>query len=176
MMMRAVDGTVLIGEHSFGSSGNPRTYELGNGVSVTLPSWKAMTLDGKPFEGIGIAPDIEIIAKPADLEWEDTLLMKAIEVIESKSMEPVTVADVERLVGISGRTLRHAFEVEFGVSPKQYVMAFRLNKVRSRLLNRDHLGEPITDIANEWGFWHMGQFARDYRRMFGELPSQTIAG
>ena len=82
MMMRAVEGTVLIGEHSFGSSGNPRAYELGNGVSVTLPSWKAMTLDGEPFEGIGIAPDIEIIAQPADLEWEDTLLTKAVEVID----------------------------------------------------------------------------------------------
>ena len=24
------------------------------------------------------------------------------------------------------------------------------------------------------GFWHMGQFARDYQRHFGELPSQSV--
>jgi len=29
-------------------------------------------------------------------------------------------------------------------------------------------------VANAWGFWHMGQFARDYRRLFGELPSDTL--
>ncbi|MCK5375915.1 MAG: helix-turn-helix domain-containing protein, partial [Acidobacteria bacterium] len=32
----------------------------------------------------------------------------------------------------------------------------------------------VTDVANNWGFWHMGQFAADYRKMFGELPSQTL--
>lgn len=24
------------------------------------------------------------------------------------------------------------------------------------------------------GYWHMSQFASDYRRMFGELPSDTL--
>ena len=35
--------------------------------------------------------------------------------------------------------------------------------------------EGVADIANGWGFWHMGQFAADYRRQFGELPSETLA-
>jgi len=29
-------------------------------------------------------------------------------------------------------------------------------------------------IANQYGFWHMGQFAKDYNNLFGELPSETI--
>ena len=32
----------------------------------------------------------------------------------------------------------------------------------------------IADVANEWGFWHMGQLAADYRRHFGENPSETL--
>jgi len=32
----------------------------------------------------------------------------------------------------------------------------------------------VTDVANSWGFWHMGQFAADFRRQFGELPSETV--
>ena len=34
-------------------------------------------------------------------------------------------------------------------------------------------GQAIIDAASRWGFWHMGQFAADYRRKFGELPSET---
>jgi len=32
----------------------------------------------------------------------------------------------------------------------------------------------IGTIANRCGFWHMGRFAADYRRLFGELPSETL--
>jgi AraC family ethanolamine operon transcriptional activator len=31
----------------------------------------------------------------------------------------------------------------------------------------------VQDIAARWGFWHLSHFANDYRRMFGELPSET---
>ena len=63
----------------------------------------------------------------------------------------------------------------FGVSPKQYLQIYRLNQVQRRL---QHSRDSETTVAREaeaWGFWHMGQFSRDYRRMFGELPSQTLA-
>ena len=32
----------------------------------------------------------------------------------------------------------------------------------------------ISDAANAWGYWHLGQFAADFRNMFGELPSKTL--
>jgi len=32
----------------------------------------------------------------------------------------------------------------------------------------------VQDIAARWGFWHLSHFANDYRRMFGELPSETL--
>ena len=34
----------------------------------------------------------------------------------------------------------------------------------------------VVDIANAWGFWHSGQFAADYKQLFGELPSTTLKG
>jgi AraC-like DNA-binding protein len=60
-------------------------------------------------------------------------------------------------------------------SPKAYLQAQRLMGVR-RMLRATGAEVPISDIANEWGLWHMGQFAADYRRHFGELPSETIRG
>ena len=76
-------------------------------------------------------------------------------------------------MGVSERTLRYAFREQLGVSPKQYLQLVRLGGVR-RNLQLAAAGVKIVDVANRWGFWHMGQFAADYRRQFGELPSETL--
>ena len=57
----------------------------------------------------------------------------------------------------------------------QYVLAYRLNQVRRKLLREPPVRGKISDVANEFGFWHMGDFASHYRRFFGELPSETFA-
>jgi len=59
------------------------------------------------------------------------------------------------------------------VTPKQYLQATRLGCVRKELC-RNGSAVKITDVAAEWSFWHMGKFAADYRRQFGELPSETL--
>jgi hypothetical protein len=33
----------------------------------------------------------------------------------------------------------------------------------------------VKSIALSHGFWHLGQFAHDYRATFGEAPSETLA-
>jgi AraC family transcriptional regulator, ethanolamine operon transcriptional activator len=32
----------------------------------------------------------------------------------------------------------------------------------------------VQRIASHWGFWHAGQFAHDYKQLFGENPSDTL--
>jgi AraC family ethanolamine operon transcriptional activator len=34
----------------------------------------------------------------------------------------------------------------------------------------------VQEIAQRWGFWHTGELAASYQRLFGELPSQTFNG
>jgi hypothetical protein len=62
LMMRAVPGCVLVGEASYGSSGNPQPHGLPNGVIVNVPSWKALTAEGQVFEGKGLKPEVEVKA------------------------------------------------------------------------------------------------------------------
>jgi hypothetical protein len=78
LMMKQVPGCKLIGERSYGSSGNPRAHELPNGVTVFLPSWKAMTADKRPFEGEGIKPDVPVKAGSEDFERGDPVLEAAL--------------------------------------------------------------------------------------------------
>ncbi|MHC4648740.1 MAG: S41 family peptidase, partial [Planctomycetota bacterium] len=58
LMMKQVPKCKLVGDRSYGSSGNPKSFDLGNGVTVWLPSWKALRPDGSCFEGEGIKPDV----------------------------------------------------------------------------------------------------------------------
>lgn len=75
--------------------------------------------------------------------------------------------------GVSERSLRRLFHDRYGISPKNYLIRTRLNYVRRDLKDCSNVREKIADIANNHGFWHMGQFAADYRKLFGELPSET---
>ena len=87
----------------------------------------------------------------------------------SRPGTPVTIEDVCREVGMSRRTLQYCFQTMLGISPLEFLRAVRLNGVR-RLLKTS---ASVTDAAAHWGFWHLSYFSRDYRLMFGELPSQT---
>ena len=100
---------------------------------------------------------------------------KALEIIADHATKPITVAEVEKVCGASGRTLRYGFEETFGLSPKQYLQNYRLNGVHQTLLRSRSTDTKVADATNEWGFWHMGQFAADFRNLFGELPSETLA-
>lgn len=98
---------------------------------------------------------------------------KAAELLHDATLAPQTVAELCRMLGVSGPTLYRGFMEEFGVSPKQYLKARLLNGVRGDLL-ASGTGTKVHEVANRWGFWHMGQFSRDYRQHFEELPSQTL--
>lgn len=79
LMAKALPTCEVIGERSYGSSGNPRPHDLGNGVIVYLPSWKALRLDGSVVEGQGVAPDREVRADPAALRaGRDPILTAAL--------------------------------------------------------------------------------------------------
>ena len=85
-----------------------------------------------------------------------------------------SVEELCRIFKVNERTLRRVFSEWYGVSPKQYLLALRLNGVRKDLFKSNTATSKVCDIANRWGFWHMGKFAMFYRRQFGELPSETL--
>jgi AraC-like DNA-binding protein len=118
--------------------------------------------------GSGLSTDF----RPPLATVRSRALRLALDYIEARADTAPTVNDICLATGASYRTLNYAFLEHFGVAPKQYLQAVRLDGVRKDLQKlRPHFA--IIDAANRWGFWHMGQFAADYRRQFGELPSKT---
>jgi len=78
LMMKQVPGCVLMGETSYGSSGNPQPHDLFNGVSVYLPCWLAMRPNETCFEGEGIFPHITVEATQQELLTHDPVLDAAL--------------------------------------------------------------------------------------------------
>lgn len=86
-----------------------------------------------------------------------------------------TILDLCARVGVSERTLQYAFRTYVDMTPVAYLRACRLNRVRAVLRASDPTATTITAVAVRFGFLHLGRFSRDYRRQFGELPSQTLS-
>ncbi len=84
LMLRQAKDCTVVGERSYGSSGNPKPHEMPNGVTIIVPSWQDMTLDGKCFEGVGLAPDVEVAVNPKDLERKDPILERALALLREK--------------------------------------------------------------------------------------------
>lgn len=86
-----------------------------------------------------------------------------------------TVVEICRRVGVSERSLQYAFLAYVNCSPQAYLRMCRLNRVRATLRAADPRLTTVTDVATRFGFFHLGRFAQNYRRVFGELPSATLA-
>jgi AraC family ethanolamine operon transcriptional activator len=102
------------------------------------------------------------------------LLEKAAEMVDTLSDDPVGLADLCVAAQVPERTLINTFKRELGITPKAYIKGHRLFRVHRELWRADPSATRVSDVANAWGFWHMGQFAADYRKLFGELPSETL--
>jgi AraC family ethanolamine operon transcriptional activator len=104
----------------------------------------------------------------------DRALKQIEDFLDAYPQEPHTVRDLCRIAQVSERTLQYTFLERFGISPKSYLLRLRLDGVRKELRKSDPSLTMISTVARYWGFWHMGQFATDYRKLFGELPSETL--
>lgn len=94
--------------------------------------------------------------------------------IQDRVKQPITLQDLCEHLHISQRSLNYAFKAVYGLPPMEYLKVLRLNQVRYALKSADPGANRVTEIASRFGFWHMGQFSADYKRMFGEPPSATL--
>ena len=98
-------------------------------------------------------------------------LERAIEVIHNQTDRLYSVSEVCEISGVSKRTLFNAFKEKYKISPSEYIKVTRLNMVKEDLIHNPTVG--IGSVAGKYHFWHMGQFAKDFKKQFGLLPSEV---
>ena len=97
----------------------------------------------------------------------------AIEFMRASYPDITTMSDVASACGVSSRTLEAAFRSVWSVRPHRVLVMIRLEAVRRALTDPD-VEDPVTRVAFEAGFWHLGRFSKLYRERYGENPSETL--
>lgn len=106
------------------------------------------------------------VERPAYLE-------RACRFIAEHVRDEIALGDLEAAAGVSRQRLYDAFHRYLGNTPMGYLRQQRLLAVRAALL-APRPAASVSAAALEWGFSHLGRFAADYRKAFGEAPSQTL--
>lgn len=102
------------------------------------------------------------------------IVKRSQDVVLDNPESPPTVLDLCTELRVCRRTLQKSFLQVTGQSPSFYLRCIRLAGVRRVLRATPAARMAIGEAASRWGFFHLGNFANDYRRLFGELPSQTL--
>jgi transcriptional regulator GlxA family with amidase domain len=98
---------------------------------------------------------------------------RALALIVKTMDEPLSVTRLAMRSGLSKRTLHRVVRREFGLSPMALSRRIRLREVRAEL-EAPRQDTTVTVAAFRWGFTHLGRFAGEYARVFGERPSDTL--
>lgn len=115
----------------------------------------------------------EPVRRPS-LRSRDHAMGRCLERLEQPDWWNLSPALLCKTAGIGERTLQYAFRERFGLTPAAFIKARRLASTRRLLRQAETGAQSVGDIAASLGFWHLSHFAADYRRAFGELPSETL--
>jgi transcriptional regulator GlxA family with amidase domain len=109
---------------------------------------------------------------PCETPAPSEAVRRAAGFIRINGHEPICIGDIAMASGTSVRTLYRSFVREYGTTPMQYLKRWRLDRIREELLSAGP-DTTVTRVAFEYGVTHLGRFAQEYSRAFGESPSET---
>jgi AraC-like DNA-binding protein len=95
-------------------------------------------------------------------------LLRAKDLVDARSAEPITVDDMAREAGLSRAHFSVEFRRAFGVTPHAYLLTRRLERAALLLRTTDH---TVTRICMEVGWSSVGSFTASFRRLYGRTPT-----
>jgi len=113
-------------------------------------------------------------ARPFRAGSRDRLVARAKACMQDRLSEPLTAMDLCASLGVSDRLLRLAFKEAHGMGPMAYLRLLRLHAIRDALRAARDRDIRVGEILDCHGITRPAAFAGEYRRHFGELPSETL--
>ena len=97
---------------------------------------------------------------------------RAIRWIRENYAEPLRIADLARLAGMSPSAFHRHFREITAMSPLRFQKTIRLQEARALLVGRP---DDVAGVGHLVGYESPSQFSREYRRLFGVPPGQDAA-
>ncbi|WP_454916218.1 AraC family transcriptional regulator [Xanthobacter sediminis] len=101
-------------------------------------------------------------------------LRRAERYVSAHLSENISLSHLVRASGASMKTLYKAFNTYHNTTPMGYVMRTRLERARRELENCNGSLRTVSEIAMAVGMEHLGNFSAYYKRVYRELPSDTL--
>ncbi|TVP63379.1 MAG: helix-turn-helix domain-containing protein [Nodularia sp. (in: Bacteria)] len=95
------------------------------------------------------------------------------EILLASLENPPSLLELAQIVGVSDRTLKRGFPQLFGTTVLSYLTDKRMNLAQQLLCQGN---TTVAEVANKIGYSNLGHFAAVFKRKFGILPSQCLAG
>ncbi|MDO9709523.1 helix-turn-helix domain-containing protein [Paracraurococcus lichenis] len=115
------------------------------------------------------------VRAPRSTKARRRIVMAADAYLRENKDRPIYTEDLCDALAVSASSLADAFRAMFDISPHRFLKLRRLSMIRAALLSHADAVPLVKSVALSHGFWHLGQFAADYRATFGESPSETLA-
>ncbi len=107
--------------------------------------------------------------KPLAIQCQDPRLKAVLITMESHIEDVVPTEDLAASVGLSRRQLERLFMEEMKASPGAIYTRIRMERAKQLVLQTQ---APLIEIALEVGFDSASHFARLFRRLFGQSPTE----
>ena len=98
-----------------------------------------------------------------------------LERVAEGDIRDLRISDLCVAGNISRRALELSFRERLGISPSAFLKRMRLYQAYRDLTAATGVERTVGDVMDTVGLSHVGRFAQEYRTLFGELPSQTLA-
>lgn len=99
-------------------------------------------------------------------------ILTTLQHIHVKYAEPLEVTRMAEESGMSISAFHHTFKAVTATSPLQYLKSIRLHKARM-LMVHDGLGAALA--ADRVGYESPSQFSREFKRYFGNAPTEEVS-
>src|SRR5262249_37082958 len=108
------------------------------------------------------------IAMSRSVEERNRRMLRARDAMDRTFAEPLCVARLARIAGVSEAHFIRTFRATFGETPHRYLQRRRVERAMFLLRATDR---SVTDICFDVGFNSLGTFSRTFQAIVGESPS-----
>ncbi|GAA1770632.1 helix-turn-helix transcriptional regulator [Kocuria aegyptia] len=130
---------------------------------------------------VGLLECFPLVGNPGErylsMEAQARRYRIAVQFLDARAADPVTVEDAARAAGTTTGALVRAFQANhpLALTPAQYLRRIRVDAAHRDLAAGDPgAGDTVKGIAARWGFTHPGRFAQYYRQVYGTTPRHTL--